>query len=905
MEASIFLITCGDNLKLRRLLFGMRRFFIHGGLAAAWVLGGVLPAADDGFDPARLEREVVVAAADDPVALDFGSGGSIFFVERTGTVKKWEATTGGVSVVGRLPSLTKADAGALGFVLARDFATSGHFFLLYVPEQRRADRPHELHVSRFSVRDGRLVDGSEAVLLAIPLEGGDSPAHCGGGLAWDAAGNLLVGIGDNSPPQDLPAVHPDELPRDSRRSAANSQDLRGKILRITPAADGTYTIPPGNMFADRSVGRPEVWVMGARNPFRIAVDAQTGRVVWGDVGGNVDPALDLGPEGYDELNVTSAPGFYGWPFCSGPNEPWRSFDGATRRPRGPFFDPLHVVNESKGNTGLVSLPPSQPALVWYPTSESREWPQLGSGGRSITSGPVYHYDAYPNSTVRLPESLDGAILWGEWMRNFLAVARVAADGTLQSVERLMPDTIFRKPSDLRLGPDGALYIAEYGDAWAGNTTGQITRVLYRRGPRAPIARARASVIAGPAPLSVMFDAGGSSDPDPADREALTFTWKFDGSTGATGATGATATHVFTETGQFPVELTVRDPHGLEARSTVVIAVGNTPPVVRITQPADGSFFEYDRPVAYQVEAVDAEDGVLGPEKVLVQYERRDRLRSEDEATVHPGLALMRAGTCFACHRAAEASAGPAYVEVARLYAPDVAAREKLTRKILQGGVGAWGAVPMPPHPQHTAEQAGLMVDWILAQAEHDARALPAGLQGTLTVPAPQNEWGAFANGVVILTAAATDGGTSEVAPLSAESRLVLRTRRQMAAAFDRAVQTTTQHTFEHGVIARMQAGGWIAFDQIPLATVGAIRLRLYPVIGAAAARLEVRSGSPDGPLIGQSEIPAAKGSENKALDLQISLLPPPSVPSAALTTVFFRLAGDPSGTVDLVWIEFQ
>ena len=96
MEASIFLITCGDNLKLRRLLFGMRQLFIHGGLAAAWVLGGVLPAADGSFDLARLEREVVVAAADDPVALDFGPSGSIFFVERTGTVKKWEATTGGV-----------------------------------------------------------------------------------------------------------------------------------------------------------------------------------------------------------------------------------------------------------------------------------------------------------------------------------------------------------------------------------------------------------------------------------------------------------------------------------------------------------------------------------------------------------------------------------------------------------------------------------------------------------------------------------------------------------------------------------------------------------------------------------------------------------------------------------------
>ena len=66
----------------------------------------------------------------------------------------------------------------------------------------------------------------------------DSPPHCGGGVVWDREGNLLLGIGDNTPPQEVPSIHPDEVLKDARRSAANMQDLRGKILRITPKPDG-------------------------------------------------------------------------------------------------------------------------------------------------------------------------------------------------------------------------------------------------------------------------------------------------------------------------------------------------------------------------------------------------------------------------------------------------------------------------------------------------------------------------------------------------------------------------------------------------------------------------------------------------------------------------------------------
>ena len=63
---------------------------------------------------------------------------------------------------------------------------------------------------------------------------------------------------------------------DARRSAGNTNDLRGKVLRINVNADGSYTSPAGNLFPESQdtddKTRPEIYAMGFRNPFRIQVD---------------------------------------------------------------------------------------------------------------------------------------------------------------------------------------------------------------------------------------------------------------------------------------------------------------------------------------------------------------------------------------------------------------------------------------------------------------------------------------------------------------------------------------------------------------------------------------------------------------------------------------------------------
>jgi cytochrome c len=68
--------------------------------------------------------------------------------------------------------------------------------------------------------------------------------------------------------------------------------LRGKILRIHPEPDGTYSIPPGNLFVGDSLHRPEIYIMGVRNPFRFCIDPITNALYWAEVGPNA-PRIPL------------------------------------------------------------------------------------------------------------------------------------------------------------------------------------------------------------------------------------------------------------------------------------------------------------------------------------------------------------------------------------------------------------------------------------------------------------------------------------------------------------------------------------------------------------------------------------------------------------------------------------
>lgn len=78
-----------------------------------------------------------------------------------------------------------------------------------------------------------------------------------------------------------------------------------------------------------------------------------------------------------------------------------------------------------------------------------------------------------------------------------------------------------------------------------------------------------------------------------------------------------------------------------------------------------------------------------------------------------GQSLMEASDCMACHNADERLIGPSYKEIAGKYSEkDI---EMLASKIIEGGSGVWGSVPMQPHPQISKADAKKMVEYILSQ----------------------------------------------------------------------------------------------------------------------------------------------------------------------------------------------
>lgn len=76
--------------------------------------------------------------------------------------------------------------------------------------------------------------------------------------------------------------------------------------------------------------------------------------------------------------------------------------------------------------------------------------------------------------------------------------------------------------------------------------------------------------------------------------------------------------------------------------------------------------------------------------------------------------LAKSKNCMACHAVNNKVVGPGYKEVAVKYAGQADAEDKLTQKVLKGGSGAWGAIPMPANNQVSEAEARTLVKWILA-----------------------------------------------------------------------------------------------------------------------------------------------------------------------------------------------
>ena len=419
----------------------------------------------------------------------------ILVVQRRGEILLYKNDTKKIQQAGflnvywktKIDTTVNAEEGLLGVCKDPEFAKNNWVYIFYSPADTSVNR-----LSRFTLKDDKIDISSEKIVLQFYSQR-EICCHTGGSIAFGPGNLLYLSTGDNSTPFDAPKqpiANHGFAPLDNRtgfekydarRSASNSNDLRGKVVRIKINDDGTYNIPDGNLFEkDQPHTRPEIYAMGTRNAYRLSVDQKTSFVYWGDVGPDSDKdSLDTrGPKGYDEINQARKAGYFGWPLFVGNNFPYRAYDYNTGK-SGPAFDTSKPINNSKNNTGIKELPPVAPAFIWYPYGKNTDFPQMGTGGRTAMAGPVYYSDLFPGKKG-LPDYYNGKLFIYEWMRNFIRAITLEPNGDFSKMEPFMEHTKLAAPVDMELGPDGKLYILEYGLGWfSKNKDSGLSRIDYK------------------------------------------------------------------------------------------------------------------------------------------------------------------------------------------------------------------------------------------------------------------------------------------------------------------------------------------------------------------------------------------------------------------------------------------
>ncbi|WP_430868790.1 ThuA domain-containing protein [Demequina aurantiaca] len=572
-----------------------------------------------------------------PMSMNIAEDGTVFFLERQGTVRRIDADTQQTSDALALEVNLSGEDGLIGMVLDPGFATNNWAYIYYSPKTvTPADGPHN-RISRFTYDPaiGTFDKASEVAVLKVTTQR-DECCHAGGDMVFDLDGNLILATGDNTNPFSSNGYSPidEQAGRsswDAQRTSGNTNDLRGKIIRITPQTDGSYTIPEGNLFDEEADAtnktRPEVYAMGFRNPFRIGLDPYTGSVLVADYGPDAGSRnANRGPAATTEWNIVSEPGNYGWPFCTGITC-YNDYNFANGQ-SGAVFNAAAITNDSPNNTGLTTLPPViTPEYYGEKNRNDNPWPQVGNGSGytgAPMGGPVYEYDEGLDVDTKFPEYWDGKAFFGDWNTGEAFSIQMNREGAEPGTEMLkmvpmLPDLIgdesgFNRVMDAEWGPDGSLYVIDWGSGFGGNNANSgVYRIDYVEGNPSPVARASADVThTADTSLEVNFSSEGTRHP-----AALPLSYEWDFGDGSATSSDPNPTHTYNGVGDYNAQLTVTDPDDRSAIATVYLVVGNELPTVSIVFPEQGGFFSWGDEVAYKVIVEDPDGGTIDCSNVEV------------------------------------------------------------------------------------------------------------------------------------------------------------------------------------------------------------------------------------------------------------------------------------------------
>ncbi|RKQ86152.1 glucose/arabinose dehydrogenase [Solirubrobacter pauli] len=621
-------------------------------------------------DQSQFQKVTLNDRPGEPMSLAVLPDGRVLHSARTGEIRLHDPRTGTNNVVTDMKQSPKGlyqhdEEGVQGMATDPNFDENHWVYVYYAPKLNtpsdvvgtginEGDAPEDLRnpedrarlalfngynvLSRFKFSKGKLDFTTEQEILRVNTSRGIC-CHVGGKIDFDNAGNLYLSTGDDTNPFQSSGFTPidDRENRnpafDARRTSGNTNDLRGKILRIRVRDDGTYYVPQGNLFRPgQAQTRSEIYVMGLRNPFRYSVNKVNGDIYVGDYSPDSPTANPLrGPEGTGRWMIVRNAVNYGWPFCATPDQPYVDYDFTPDSEQsGEPFNCNRPINDSRNNTGLRQLPQVAWPEVWYSYNTGQDlFPELfqhtDSNGISPMGGPAMVFDSNISSPFRWPKVFAGHPLFYEWSRDYAKVMQLNRPNgpQLADIKHLFggkvsenPNVILDNPMDMEFGPDNALYVLEYGTGYfAELPAAQLARIDYvRNGQYTPVVRASATPSAGTtAPLTVQFSSAGTSD---ANGDRLRYAWDFD-SNGTVDSTQANPSYTYTTRGVFEATLRVTDQTGRSASWQARVIVGNQAPQVSLTAVSTTPPFNFGDTVHFKVTITD--DQPVDCSRVTVAY----------------------------------------------------------------------------------------------------------------------------------------------------------------------------------------------------------------------------------------------------------------------------------------------
>jgi glucose/arabinose dehydrogenase len=567
---------------------------------------GTAGGAQAGTLPAGFQDTAVFSGLDHPTAVRFAADGRVFVAQKNGIVKVFSsltATTGSTFVDLRSQVDDYWDRGLLGLELDPQFPTRPYVYVLYAydaplggtaPVWNDACSDPTVNGCVISGRLSRLTANGNTSAGEQPLINDwcqQYPSHSIGSLAFGPDGYLYVTGGDgasfnfadwgqhvgNLSPTSTnqpnvcgdPANEGGALRSQDLRTPSDPTALNGALLRIDSA---TGAGAPGNPFAGGDPNAARIIAEGFRNPFRFTFRPGTNELWVGDVGWAT----------WEEIDRMATPTTFtnfGWPCYEGGGQP-------------SGYQSLALCQ------GLYAAGTGAVAAPYYAYSHSG---QVVSGDTCPTNGASITGLAFATSATNYPAPYNTALFFADHTRNCIWAMLRGTNGLPDPANLRLFEAAASNPVDLRIGPGGDLFYVDFD----GGTLRRITWSINR----SPVAQISASPTAGPAPLTVQFDATGSTDPD---GDPLAYSWDLNGDGTFGDSTSATPSFTYTQNGQYTVGLRVSDGRGGLGTDQTTIIVGNIRPTATITSPAAGTLWKVGDVISFSGSATDPVDGQLPP-----------------------------------------------------------------------------------------------------------------------------------------------------------------------------------------------------------------------------------------------------------------------------------------------------